>query len=359
MRVLSVTPELEVLCRNGAGTESTGKLFAGYTRRRVEWTARALSSIARGGWIPGSAARPLLRGCRDALGEALLARDPDAMDLRGIPWGPELRDVLSEENAWPWIRANADEAPNREASPIADVGPEPLVTIVLPTYNGIRFLKDSIRSCLTQTHRNLELVVVDDGSRLDVAGVVAGFPDPRIRYVRHEKNQGVAAGLNTGFASSRGRFLTWTSDDNRFAPDAIETLVRFLRKYPEIGFVYAQSRLVDENDVVTGLLPIGPPESLQVNNFIGACFLYRREVYEQVGEYRKVFLAEDYDYWVRVLLSFRMQRLLKPLYFYRTHPESLTARFSSADVDERVRHVKRLNRFGARKNRPKERFWAS
>ncbi|HEY6064842.1 MAG TPA: glycosyltransferase [Thermoanaerobaculia bacterium] len=359
MRVLSVTRDLEVLCRNGAETESTGKLFAGYTDRRVEWTARALASMARGGWIPESAARPLLRGCRDVLSEALLARDPDAMDLRDLKWGPQLREVLSETNAWPWIRAEAS-GPAQDARPApGEDGPEPLVSIVLPTYNGIRFLKDSIESCLAQTHRNLELVVVDDGSALDVSGVVATFDDPRVRLVRHEKNQGVAAGLNTGFANSRGRYLTWTSDDNRYAPEAIETLVRFLRKYPEIAFVYAQSRLVDENDVVTGLLPIGPPESLHVNNFIGACFLYRREVYEGVGEYRKVFLAEDYDYWVRVLLGFRMQRLLKPLYFYRTHPESLTARFSSKDVDERVRHVKRMNRFGARKNRPKERFWAS
>jgi GT2 family glycosyltransferase len=356
---VSLTPELEVLCRNGAGSESTGKLFAGYTGRRIEWTARALASVARGGWIPQSAARPLLRGCRDALGEALLARDPDAMDLRDLKWGEQLREVLSESNAWPWIRADAEDPANLATRPTKADGPDPLVSIVLPTYNGVRFLKDSIQSCLAQTWRNLELVVVDDGSKLDVAGVVAAFPDPRVRLVRHEKNQGVAAGLNTGFGNSRGRYLTWTSDDNRYAPDAIETLVGFLQKYPEIGLVYAQSRLVDENDVVTGLLPIGPPESLRVNNFIGACFLYTRDVYETVGEYRKVFLAEDYDYWVRVSLAFRMQRLLKPLYFYRTHPESLTARFSSKDVDERVRHVKRLNRFGARKNRPKERFWAS
>src|SRR6478672_9224078 len=139
MRIVSITPELEVLCRNGAGTESTGKLFAGYTERKVDWPARLLGSMARGAWIPGSAARPLLRACRDAICEALLARDPDALDVSLLSWGPQLRDILWESRSWPWIRAAADTESKSSSDPAGGEDVDgPLVSIVLPTYNGVR-----------------------------------------------------------------------------------------------------------------------------------------------------------------------------------------------------------------------------
>src|SRR4051812_48348636 len=160
MRIVSITPELEVLCRNGAGTESTGKLFSGYTERRVDWPARLLGSMARGAWIPASAARPLLRACRDAICEALLARDPDALDVSLLSWGAQLREMLWESRSWPWIRAAGDTEGTPSLDAAAEDGSGPLVSVVLPTYNGVRFLADSIRSCLDQTYRNVELIVV-------------------------------------------------------------------------------------------------------------------------------------------------------------------------------------------------------
>jgi Glycosyl transferase family 2 len=349
MTIVSITPRLDVLVEDGDSAVSSGDLFAGYDRRKIVWNRRLLALIARTKWVPRSLSRIPLRICSTEIGEALLARDPDALEVGALRWGRELRRELGKRHSWPWIRADASETNIVSRHPSAEV--DPLVTIVLPTYNGVRFLEASIRSCLGQTYRNLELVVVDDGSTADIRAVVARFPDSRVRYFRHEQNQGVAAGLNTGFENSRGRYLTWTSDDNFYAPGAIETLVAFLRKYPEVDFVYSQSHLIDEDGVVSGLLPLRPPATLQLNNFIGPCFLYKREVYAGVGEYRRIFLAEDYDYWIRVAQRFRMQRLFRPLYYYRIHPDSLTGRYSDKEVDQRVTEVKRMNRFGSRNNR--------
>lgn len=343
MRIVSITPELQVVCREEHFRENAGALFVGYAGRKVAWCRRLLARAAQSRWAPRLAASAALKACSAEVAEALLARDPDALDVSGLRWGEELRTMLRKRHGWPWL--DAEPAKMTSASLLSGDG-APLVSIVLPTFNGVRYLSESIQSCLAQTYRNLELLVVDDGSTADIRSVVSGFGDPRVRYLRHEKNQGIAAGLNTGFHSSRGQYLTWTSDDNCYAPEAIEVLLRFLQKYPGIDFVYSQSRVVDEHGDLTGLLELGLPASLRANNYVGPCFLYRRGVYERVGDYRTVFLAEDYDYWVRVAASCSMQRLLRPLYYYRMHPGSLTARHSADKVQEQASQVKRLNQIG-------------
>src|SRR5262245_61923913 len=95
---------------------------------------------------------------------------------------------------------------------------EPSVSIVLPTYNGSRFLAESIQSCLDQTYPDFELIIVDDCSTDVTPAIIAEFSarDSRVHTVRHEKNKKLPGALNTGMALSRGRFLTWTSDDNLY-----------------------------------------------------------------------------------------------------------------------------------------------
>ena len=98
---------------------------------------------------------------------------------------------------------------------------EPLVSIVLPTYNRAHLLGHAIRSVLAQMYRNLELIVVDDNSKDDTPSVVRSFDDARIRCVRNDPNLKLPAALNRGFSLARGELLTWTSDDNLYAPAAI------------------------------------------------------------------------------------------------------------------------------------------
>ena len=95
-----------------------------------------------------------------------------------------------------------------------------LVSIVLPVYNGARFLAEAIQSCLAQTYPHWELIVVDDCSTDDSPQIVAGFAadDARIRVIRHAHNRKLPGALNTGFDAARGEYLTWTSDDNLLPP---------------------------------------------------------------------------------------------------------------------------------------------
>jgi glycosyltransferase involved in cell wall biosynthesis len=221
----------------------------------------------------------------------------------------------------------------------------PLVSIILPTYNGAKYLRQAILSCLNQSFNNIELIVVVDGSTDDTDKVLAEFTDPRVQIVHHQKNLGLPEGLNTGFAHSQGDFLTWTSDDNWYSPNAITTMVNFLTENVEIGFVYADMWLVDETGG-TQTLDVLPPEHLrnQPWNGIYACFMYSRTVYETVGDYDPTTrLAEDYDYWLRIAAQHKIAALHQRLYYYRQHNSSLTGVHGRYAASRQILRVRRKN----------------
>lgn len=211
----------------------------------------------------------------------------------------------------------------------------PLVSIVLPTYNGTRYLDQAVQSCLSQTYSNWELIIVDDASTDDTPVRIAHHmaKDSRIRSVRHETNRKLPAALNTGFSRANGDYLTWTSDDNCYRPQALAEMVTFLESQAEIDVVYTAYSVIDERGHVLQQLVIRDLDLLLRRNCVGPCFLYRRSVYEKTGGYAEdLFLAEDYDFWLRVSVRFRLQPLHKDLYLYRDHGDSLT-----------VKHEERIN----------------
>ncbi len=206
-----------------------------------------------------------------------------------------------------------------------------LVSIVLPTYNRAALLPGAIESCLRQTYEELEVIVVDDGSTDGTPEVVSAFErqDSRVRYLR-QANQKLPAALNTGFRVSRGEFLTWSSDDNRFHPDAIQIMAEALEHSPDVGLVYCGYELVDAEGNVLQRIRVPGPETLAVVDNV-FCFLYRRVVYEVIGEYDPHWLyVEDYDYWLRIQKKFKIAYLpdVYP-YSYMTHPGSLGSQLGS------------------------------
>lgn len=201
-----------------------------------------------------------------------------------------------------------------------------LVSIVLPVYNGERFLSQSIDSILRQTYRNWELIIVNDCSTdytLKICQEYAG-KDARIRVVNNSINQKLPRSLNIGFQNAKGSYLTWTSDDNCYEDNALERLIDFLHQNAEYGMVYSDMILIDENGIDIGRR-MSKENQLYSFNCIGASFLYTRECYKKVGEYDvNRFLVEDYEYWLRITKSFKIGHLSEFLYKYRFHNNSLT-----------------------------------
>lgn len=321
-------------------------LFAGYEKATANLCRRFLRILDAVPWLPTRLAALPLKICENEIMESLLAFDPDIMVIFNLRWARQLERLLKRHHPQ-WSCLNSSQPPERELSVWRRYDPSVKVSIVLPTYNGSRYLPQSVESCLSQTFPNIELIIVDDGSVEDIRSLITSrFDDPRIKFVRHEKNQGLPAALNTGFQNATGHFLTWTSDDNYYAETAIEKMVGFLQTYSNVDFVYAESYELNEDHPgpARKILRLKPPQWLEINNGIGACFLYRRAVYEEIGQYSQALvLAEDYEYWVRISKRFRMQRLNIPLYYYRYHGESLTGKHSPERIRERVKLVKQMH----------------
>ncbi len=288
-----------------------------------------------------------VRLCKHQVLEALLACDPDVIVSMDKKWGVQLKRLIQwDYPQWSCVIKGQDPIhfPSSRTWSRYDQGVK--VSIILPTYNGSRFIAKSIQSCLNQTHTNIELIIVDDGSQDDISGIVSEFGDRRIKLIKHATNKGLPQALNTGFRNSTGEYLTWTSDDNYYAVNAIEELLRFMHTYPHIDLAYAESFIIDEEDscLSHNILRTHPPEWLKIDDGIGACFLYKRKIYEAVGDYNPAFFkVEDYEYWVRVWKNkFAMQRLFKPLYYYRFHSNTLTAKYRR-EIEEKLKAVKRLH----------------
>jgi glycosyltransferase involved in cell wall biosynthesis len=201
---------------------------------------------------------------------------------------------------------------------------DPLVSIILPSYNGSKYIRTSIDSCLNQTFNNFELIIVDDASSDETPQIINSYKDPRIRYIRNQTNQRLPNSLNIGFIHARGKFLTWTSDDNIYLPNAIEKMFNVLQ-FLKYDFVYADNfTFKDDNLKDVQHLRLDKHTFLFKSNCIRACFLYTRQVMEKIGLYDPdMEFIEDYDYWVRVSKEFYMHHLEEPLYFYRYHQEQL------------------------------------
>lgn len=211
------------------------------------------------------------------------------------------------------------------------------VSIILPTHNRERYIRETIDSCLGQTYSNLELIIIDDASSDEIFQIVNSYSDKRIKYLRNETNLGLSKTLNRGFTISSGEYLTWQSDDNFYGPKAIATMVEALEKKQKIDFVYANFYVVDEKGEIIRRGKIASPKILDRYNCIGPCFLYRRIVYDRLGEFDpRFYFAEDYEYWLRVKSQFRLQRLNKFLCYYRFHKNSLTFQHKTVEIEEQA-----------------------
>ena len=214
----------------------------------------------------------------------------------------------------------------------------PLISIVLPTYNGSKYIAQSIESCLQQTHANFELIIVDDCSTDSTPEIIRSYAqkDNRIKAIRNEKNKKLPLSLNTGFEAASGKYFTWTSDDNYYTPTALAEMAKVLESDETYGLVYADYTTIDDDGQVTGTLSFGDVNESMVSwKGCGACFLYRAGIHHQLKGYdASAFLIEDYDFFIRALTITRFYYLNRhDLYFYRLHAGSLTSLYGFYNFD--------------------------
>jgi len=213
----------------------------------------------------------------------------------------------------------------------------PLVSIIIPARDAERFIGDTIESALGQTYPNIEVVVVDDGSRDGTRGVVSAWAerDPRLRLLPQE-NRGVAASRNRAIADAKGEFIAPLDADDVWAPGKIEQQVRrMIDAGEETGLVYCWWTLIDVKGALLDSSPRWRIEGdaadtlLQVNYTGNASVpLFRRRCLEAVGGYDVTLRAaegcEDYDLALKVAERWRVAVVAAPLVAYRRRPDGLS-----------------------------------
>lgn len=214
----------------------------------------------------------------------------------------------------------------------------PLVSIILPVYNGEQYLAQAIGSCLQQTYKNIELIIVNDCSTDATLTIARSFADndSRVKVITNEINKRLPASLNIGHNIAKGEFLTWTSDDNLYLPTAIEIMVNELLQ-SKVDFVYANFDQINEQGTITRRFKFEKPEELIWRNVVGACFLYTPKLYRKNKGYREdLFMVEDYDFWLRAFMQHKFKHISKTLYKYRKHSNSLTNEINNKNSEKQL-----------------------
>ncbi|MCG9893347.1 MAG: glycosyltransferase family 2 protein [Thermosynechococcaceae cyanobacterium MS004] len=206
----------------------------------------------------------------------------------------------------------------------------PKVSIVIPCYNAMRYLPETVRSVLAQTYEDYEVLIIDDGStEYSEAGTledwVQALDHPKIRLIRQE-NLGLAGARNTGIRQSAGDYIALLDADDLWHPTKLEKQVALLDQHPQVGVVYAWSELIDAQGLSTGRV-LNPTaegriwESLLEQNLIGggSVPLLRRSCLEQSGlfDLNLRSFVEDWDLWLRLAPLTEFKVVKEILIYYR------------------------------------------
>jgi glycosyltransferase involved in cell wall biosynthesis len=247
---------------------------------------------------------------------ALPGASADVLDAAAKRLGPSA-EVLSHFH---WL----DGLIRATAAPAAVKAPR--VSVVVTCYNYGRYLDEAVQSVFDQTHRDLEILIVNDGSTdntRDVADALAQR-DVRVRVI-HQANSGQPAiSRNNGIAAARGELILCLDADDKLAPAMIEECLRLLDADPALAIAYTDRA---DFGLIEQIVTAGEYDfaELKDHNLISYCALYRRQVWQDVGGYRtNVKGCEDWDFWVAAgARGYRGRRLAQPLFCYRQHGTGL------------------------------------
>ncbi len=221
----------------------------------------------------------------------------------------------------------------------------PLVSLLIPSFNHEKYIHSCIDSIIAQTYQNIEVIIIDDGSKDKTFEEIKKREDDlkkrflRVIINKNEENIGVTKTLNLGLKKVKGEYVKILASDDMLLPQAIEKLVDFLEKNIESDLVFCNARLVDDKtkfedrDLETELLYKKPVkfiptsfERLYRGNCIAApCVMFRKEIFDKLGGFDETIGIEDWEYMLRMAVNgYRQDYLDEPLVLYRRSQTSIT-----------------------------------
>ncbi len=213
--------------------------------------------------------------------------------------------------------------------------PIPTVSIILPSYNGWRrgYILEAVESCLVQTYPDFELLVIDDGSSDNTfLQCQKKIQDKRVKCF-HQTNQGPSAARNMGIRESRGKYIAFIDDDDRWYPDKLKQQIDFLENNPDLncGMLGTDLDIIDPTGRIIATLA-RPVSGDMYQHFLyngnlcaPSSVVIRKSVLDEIGPFRyDLHGTEDYELWLRIARRYPVFAINKPLTQYRLHPASMS-----------------------------------
>ncbi|HEY9633635.1 MAG TPA: glycosyltransferase family 2 protein [Coleofasciculaceae cyanobacterium] len=205
------------------------------------------------------------------------------------------------------------------------------VSVVIPAYNAMTYLPETVDSVLRQTFTDFEVLIINDGSSDHIMQWASQVTDPRVRIVS-QLNQGVSAARNTGIAHAQGEYIAFLDADDLWEPSKLEKQVNSLETNPSVGLVYTWTVLINQFGQSTGRVWVSHVEGnvwehIVVNDMIsnGSSPMVRRKCFETVGVFDPTInSSEDRDMWTRIAVHYPFAVVKEFLTFYRRHPHNTT-----------------------------------
>jgi len=180
----------------------------------------------------------------------------------------------------------------------------PLITIVTPSFNQAKFLRQTMESVLTQDYNNIEYIVIDGNSTDGSREIIREYQD-QLAYWESIPDKGQTDAINKGFAKASGKYLAWLNSDDVYQPGALSEAVTYLESHPDVGMVYGDCTFIDADGRVIGRFPAAQTDYERLRrgyvHIPQQASFFRRDLWQKVGPLDPSFyFAMDYDLWVRL-----------------------------------------------------------
>jgi glycosyltransferase involved in cell wall biosynthesis/SAM-dependent methyltransferase len=228
---------------------------------------------------------------------------------------------------------------------------KPHISVIMPVYNGSQYLQESIQSILDQTYSDFEFIIVDDGSTEDISSIVMSFDDPRIKYSSNDENIGLTKSLNIALDLAEGDLIARQDGDDISHPQRFELQVKALETFTGLCTTYgegidAHGAHISDTYLDTGIHVEDNriADTLNSRNcLLGASAMFSREVFDTIGYYdERLTLAQDYNYWLRLVRHFNVRVVRQNLYSVRNHGKRVSIEARDSWSYERKLHTAQI-----------------
>ncbi|MEO1429161.1 MAG: glycosyltransferase [Cyanobacteria bacterium J06633_8] len=215
----------------------------------------------------------------------------------------------------------------------------PCCSIIIPAYNAIKYLPETLESVLKQTFTDFEVLIIDDGSYDNIVEWASGVKNPRVRFLS-QKNKGVSAARNLGIKKAKGKYIAFLDADDLWEPTKLEKQLQLFKNNPSLGLVHTAMVVIDEQSKSLGRIFTSNVEGdaleklLEQNTIVTSSVIVRHSCLQAVGNFdENLSSSEDWELWVRIASRYSIAHIKEPLVYYRQHANNTTKNWQMLEQD--------------------------